>query len=221
MAKTYENSISNDLARLKGARLVMAVEANFNRQLDEAKIKAMTGGEPITARFMRQEYFSFQPEFKLWITANDFPRVRGTAESFWRRVVVIPFTRVVPEKKRDKRFSTLLREEFPGILTWLVAGCREWQKNGLRVPGAVQNATGLWRKDADHVLKFTSEECLADPAGKVAASVLYDCYTKWCRKNGETPLSMALLKSKLITLNFTRKRSNRGSEWMGVKVRAE
>jgi putative DNA primase/helicase len=80
LTKQYDNNIPADLARLAGARMVTAIEANFNRHLDEAKIKAMTGGEPITARFMRQNFFSFQPEFKLWFVANDRPRVRGAAQ---------------------------------------------------------------------------------------------------------------------------------------------
>jgi putative DNA primase/helicase len=76
LTKQYDNNIPADLARLAGARMVTAIEANFNRHLDEAKIKAMTGGEPITARFMRQNFFPFQPEFKLWFVANDRPRHR-------------------------------------------------------------------------------------------------------------------------------------------------
>ena len=90
LTKQYDNNIPADLARLDGARMVTAIEANFNRHLDEAKIKAMTGGEPITARFMRQNFFSFTPEFKLWLVANDRPRVRGTDAAFWRRMRVIP-----------------------------------------------------------------------------------------------------------------------------------
>ena len=92
LVKQYDNNIPADLARLNGARMVTAIEANFNRHLDEAKIKAMTGGEPIVARFMRQNFFEFTPEFKLWIVANDRPRVRGTDAAFWRRVRVIPLT---------------------------------------------------------------------------------------------------------------------------------
>ena len=96
LTKQYDNNIPADLARLAGARMVTAIEANFNRHLDEAKIKAMTGGEPITARFMRQNFFSFTPEFKLWLVANDRPRVRGTDAAFWRRMRVIPLNIKIP-----------------------------------------------------------------------------------------------------------------------------
>ena len=103
LVKQYDNAIPADLARLDGARMVTAIEANFNRHLDEARIKSMTGGEPITARFMRQDFFQFAPVLKLWLVANDRPRVRGTDKAFWRRVRVIPLTIEIPEAARAIR----------------------------------------------------------------------------------------------------------------------
>ena len=127
LTKQYDNNIPVDLARLAGARMVTAVEANFNRHLDEAKIKTMTGGEPIVARFMRQNLFKFDPEFKLWLVANDRPRVRGTDDAFWRRVRVIPLDITIPSGERDPKLPEKLRAEWPGILAWAVRGCRKWQ----------------------------------------------------------------------------------------------
>ena len=120
LTKQYDNNIPVDLARLAGARMVTAVEANFNRHLDEAKIKTMTGGEPIVARFMRQNLFKFDPEFKLWLVANDRPRVRGTDDAFWRRVRVIPLDITIPSGERDPKLPEKLRVEWPGILAWAV-----------------------------------------------------------------------------------------------------
>ena len=137
LVKQYDNTIPADLARLDGARMVTAIEANVNRHLDEAKIKAMTGGEPITARFMRQNFFQFDPEFKLWLVANDRPRVRGTDDAFWRRVRVIPLTIKIPEAERDPDLPNKLRAEWPGILAWAVRGCLKWQGEGLAQPDAV------------------------------------------------------------------------------------
>ena len=116
MTKTYDNNIPNDLARLNGARMVTAIETAPGRQLDEAKIKAMTGGDPITARFMRAEWFTFTPGFKLWLVANDDPRVRSTDAALWRRIRVIPFDVVIPEDQQDQKLAETLRGEFPGIL---------------------------------------------------------------------------------------------------------
>ena len=102
LVKQYDNNIPADLARLHGVRMVTAIEANVNRHLGEAKIKAMTGGEPIVARFMRQNFFQFVPNFKLWLVANDQPRVRGTDKAFWRRVRVIPLDVSIPPAERDR-----------------------------------------------------------------------------------------------------------------------
>jgi putative DNA primase/helicase len=101
LAKQYDNGVPTDIARLRGARVVVAAEANFDRQIDEAKLKTMTGGDPLVARFMRQDFFQFLPEFKLVLIANDFPRVRASSDAFWRRVRVIPVDRKVPPSQVD------------------------------------------------------------------------------------------------------------------------
>ena len=157
LVKQYDNNIPADLARLAGARMVTAIEANINRHLDEAKIKGMTGGEPITARFMRQNFFQFEPEFKLWLVANDRPRVRGTDEAFWRRVRVIPLTIKIPEAERDGDLPTKLQAEWPGILAWAVRGCLRWQREGLVEPDVVRSATKGWHQEMDHLKKFIAE----------------------------------------------------------------
>ncbi|TYL92730.1 hypothetical protein FXB40_23860 [Bradyrhizobium rifense] len=113
LTKQYDNAISNDQARLDGARMVTAIEANFNRHLDEAKIKAMTGGDKITARFMRQDFFEFTPKFKLWLVANDPPRVRGTDKALWRRIRVVPFNVEIPSAEIDKDLPNKLKQEWP------------------------------------------------------------------------------------------------------------
>ena len=157
LVKQYDNAIPADLARLDGARMVTAIEANFNRHLDEARIKSMTGGEPITARFMRQNFFQFVPVLKLWLVANDRPRVRGTDEAFWRRVRVIPLTVEIPEAERDPDLLTKLRAEWPGILAWAVRGCLKWQREGLGEPDVVRSATKGWQQEMDHLKRFVAE----------------------------------------------------------------
>ncbi|MCP1848370.1 MULTISPECIES: phage/plasmid primase, P4 family [unclassified Bradyrhizobium] len=220
MTKQYDNAISNDQARLAGVRMVTAIEANFNRQMDEAKIKAMTGGEKITARFMRQEFFEFTPAFKLWLVANDRPRVRGTDTALWRRICVIPFDVEIPQEERDKNLSAKLREEWPGILAWAVRGCIDWQKRGLRPPVAARAAAGEWAKAADHLKRFVDEMLIDDTGNTIAAQPLYDYYTQWCSRNGETGLSMIKFKEALINgHNISHKRTKRGSIWIGVKYR--
>jgi putative DNA primase/helicase len=197
LVKQYDNAIPADLARLNGARMVTAIEANFNRHLDEAKIKSMTGGEPITARFMRQNFFQFAPTLKLWLVANDQPRVRGTDEAFWRRVRVIPLTIKIPEAERDHNLSTKLRTELPGILAWAVRGCRKWQSSDLGMPTTVERATKGWKKEMDHLKRFVADQLDITPGIKVGASLLFDRYKQWCVQQGEQPLVVQDFKAKL------------------------
>jgi len=220
MVKQYDNAIPNDLARLVGARMVTAVEANFNRPLDEARLKAMTGGEKIAARFMRQEYFEFLPAFKLWLVANDRPRVRGTDPALWRRVRVIPFEVEIPESECDRDLPTKLKAEWPGILAWAVRGCLKWQADGLAEPAAVRKATRRWYRAADHLNRFVGEMLISAPGHAVPASTLFDLYVHWCKRNGEEPLSIRQFKERLCEFrDMTHKESKRGSDWIGVKIR--
>jgi putative DNA primase/helicase len=220
LVKQYDNNIPADLARLGGARMVTAIEANANRHLDEAKIKGMTGGEPITARFMRQNFFQFKPEFKLWLVANDRPRVRGTDEAFWRRVRVIPLTIKIPEAERDGDLPTKLKAEWPGILAWAVRGCLRWQREGLVQPDVVRSATKGWHQEMDHLKRFVTEQLDIAPGLKIAASQLFDRYEKWCGQHGEHSLTVQDFKAKLQeSLDVTHTRTKGRSWWRGIKFR--
>ena len=220
LVKQYDNAIPADLARLDGARMVTAIEANFNRHLDEAKIKSMTGGEPITARFMRQNYFQFAPTLKLWLVANDQPRVRGTDEAFWRRVRVIPLTIKIPEAERDHNLSIKLRAELPGILAWAVRGCRKWQSSDLEMPTTVERATKGWQKEMDHLKRFVAEQLDIAPGIKVGASLLFERYKQWCVQQGEQSLVVQDFKAKLQEAHdITHTRINGRSWWRGIKLR--
>ena len=197
LTKQYDNNIPADLARLAGARMVTAIEANFNRHLDEAKIKAMTGGEPITARFMRQDFFSFQPEFKLWFVANDRPRVRGTDAAFWRRVASFRSTSRFPRPSAIKICPTSCGPSGPASSAWAVRGCRKWHGEGLAQTAAVRSATKGWQQEMDQLKRFVAEELVIGPGYKIAASQLFDRYTKWCSDHGEEALTVQDFKAKL------------------------
>jgi putative DNA primase/helicase len=220
LVKQYDNNIPADLARLRGARMVTAIEANVNRHLDEAKIKAMTGGEPIVARFMRQNFFQFAPTFKLWLVANDQPRVRGTDQAFWRRVRVIPLEVSIPPSERDPQLPSKLQEEWPGILAWAVRGCLKRQKIGLTEPPAVRAASQGWQKQMDHLKAFVESELIITLGMKIASSRLLDFYKKWCVQNGETSLSVQDFKMQLQTAhNITHKRIKGHSWWCDIQLR--
>lgn len=147
---TDYNAIPNDLAALAGIRFVSATESKEGRRLDEAKIKAITGGDTVNARFLHKEWFEFRPEFKIWLATNHRPAIRGTDDGIWRRIRLVPFTWQVPQAKKDKRLRGKLIAEASGILNWMIAGLEDYQagcKNGdgLRESVDVVEATRSYR----------------------------------------------------------------------------
>ena len=124
------DTIRNDLARLKGARLVSAIEVDSGRKLAEGLVKQVTGGDTITARFLHREYFEFKPNFKIWLATNHKPEIRGSDYAIWRRIKLVPFDVTIPEEEQDRQLLSKLMTELDGILTWAVEGCLKWQRNG-------------------------------------------------------------------------------------------
>jgi putative DNA primase/helicase len=218
LVRQYDNDIPVDVARMKGARMVTAIENNPNQQLDEAKIKGMTGGDKLTARFMRQNLFEFAPEFKLWIAINDLPRVRATDDAIWRRIIVLPFNSQVTTGL-DKDLPAKLAKEAPGVLAWAVRGALLWAKEGLADKSIFETEKNRWREQSDTVGRFFGECCqVAAPTEYVQASVMFGRYTQWCTSNAEKPSSIKVFKARLIELNVTPKRQNKIRIWSGIKL---
>ena len=145
------------LADLVGARFVTAIEIEEGKRLAEALVKAATGRDRLKARFMRQDYFEFEPTFKLWIATNHKPIVRGTDEAIWSRIRLIPFTVFIPPERRDKHLREKLLEERSGILNWLIEGCLKWQRDGLREPPEVLEAVEQYRRESDPLADWLEE----------------------------------------------------------------
>jgi len=180
------DTIPNDIARLKGARLVNARETEEGKRLAEALVKEMTGGDTMTARFMRGEFFDFKPEFKLFLAANHKPTIRGTDLAIWRRIRLIPFDVTFPEDKQDKQLAKKLRRELPGILAWAVRGCQGWQVlGGLGTPAAVKTATEEYRSESDTLAAFLEECTVTEDNTETQAKPMYEAYKAWCEENGE------------------------------------
>ncbi|WP_111292173.1 phage/plasmid primase, P4 family [Bacillus safensis] len=188
LKKKNESGINNDVARLDGARFVSAVESEEGQQLSEALVKQITGGEKMSARFLRQEYFEFTPEFKVFFTTNHKPIIKGGDNGIWRRIKLVPFTVTIPEEKIDADLPEKLKREMPGILRWIVDGCLKWQKEGLKDPKAIRNATQGYREDMDILGPFLNENCTIHEDASIEAKILYENYKKWCFQNDEIDL---------------------------------
>jgi putative DNA primase/helicase len=168
-----------ELAMLRGVRLVIAQEVGEGRHWDEAKLKALTGGDRIRARFMRQDFFEFVPKFKLMIAGNHKPSLRGVDEAIRRRIHLIPFTVTIPESRRDRDLAKKLRAEWPGILMWALGGCLEWQRVGLAPPDAVTAATENYLLAEDSFGCWIDERCVTGPERFGVGAHLWQSWRAW------------------------------------------
>ncbi|MFM9535725.1 phage/plasmid primase, P4 family [Lysinibacillus sp. IITD104] len=207
--KKKETGANNDIARLVGSRFVSAIESEEGEKLSESFVKQITGGEPVLARFLRQEYFEYIPEFKVFFTTNHKPIIGGLDEGIWRRVKLIPFDLNLPAHKRDKKLPEKLSLEMSGILNWAIEGCLKWQKDGLIEPAVVAKATGNYKEDMDILGPFLAECCYVDKANeniKIEAKELYNVYDSFGYKSGERTVSNRSFYRMLETKGFKKER---------------
>ncbi len=176
-----------ELAGLRGARLVTAIETEEGRRWAESKIKALTGGDKIAARFMRQDFFEFTPQFKLLIAGKHKPSLRNVDEAIRRRMFLIPFTVTIPKNEQDKTLAEKLKKEWPGILQWMIEGCLMWQGEGLRPPEAVRQATAEYLEEEDAFTLWFDECCKRASLGYETTADLFASWKIWADRAGEFP----------------------------------
>ena len=214
---------SNDLARLKGSRLVTTSELEQGSLMSESLIKSVTGEDSLTARFLYGEYFSFKPTFKIFMATNHKPKIRGADNGIWRRIKMIPFTVTIPPEQRDKKLTEKLIAENSGILNWLIQGYAMWKKEGLEEPDAVRQANEEYRMDMDAVGTFVND-CLELDAAlqwRLHTKILYETYIKWCAKNNERVMSQKWLGLRMSEKGSKRLSSNGQRYWLGLAVKIE
>lgn len=177
-----------DLVRLPGARIVRASEPEMGQKLKEALIKALTGGEPIPIRRLHQEAVEITPEFKLTISGNHKPEVRGADDGIWRRIMLVPFTQQIPAEDVDPVLPAKLWAERDGIFAWMVEGCMEWMRAGLRPPASVVDATTDYRADSDKMRTWLTTECeiTGNPGDFERGRDLADAFNAWLLECGES-----------------------------------
>lgn len=188
LAKRYESggdSASPGIAKLKGARLVLASETDRGRRLDEALIKSLTGGDPITARFLHQNEFTFMPEFKIFLQTNYAPNVDGSDQGIWDRIKKIDFLRYFEEGERDTQLTEKLQHEQSGIFRWLVEGCRLWQMEGLTETDDMRQGKNEFQEEMDAIPRYAEDNLIFNPLASVNPVTLYQDYQNWCYTNKE------------------------------------
>lgn len=184
LMEKYNDSIPNDVARLKGARLVTAVESGKNKALAESQIKQLTGDDPISARFLHREYFDFFATFKIFFATNHKPNISGTDKGIWRRIMTIPFEKVITPDERDPELDEKLSREYEGILAWAVRGFELWQKEGLGAVAKITEATSEYREESDVIGGFITERCRTGDEYKVSATAILKAVQLWAKDNG-------------------------------------
>ena len=208
-----------NLAGLRGARLVTAQETEEGRRWAESRIKQLTGGDKVAARFMRQDFFEFTPQFKLIIAGNHKPGLRSVDEAIRRRFHLLPFAVTIPPEERDPDLKDKLKAEWPGILAWAVQGCLEWQRTGLRPPPAVTQATALYLEAEDSLGAWIEERCERDPQAQSLSSHLYADWKDYATKAGEFVGTNKRFAQALETRGYRSKHTNKGAAFLGLKLR--
>lgn len=210
--------IPNDVARLRGARGAFLNETTQGAKFDEAKLKDLTGGDSLTARFLHREFFDFAPTHKLVIRGNHKPAIVGTDEGIWRRLRLVPFTVSIPAEEQDRDLLTKLRSELPGILAWAVRGCLEWQHDGLKAPDCVMEAVREYRAEADTLGRFIAEHCEVRPLAQVKSSAFFSQYVKFCESAGERWIPSKDLPHEMQRRGFQQTRKTAGVLYIGIEL---
>jgi len=210
-----------ELAALHGARLVTASETEEGRAWAESRIKALTGGDRISARFMRCDFFEFDPTFKIVVVGNHRPVLRNVDDALRRRLNFIPFVHKPPRK--DLLLEEKLKAEWPGILRWMVDGCLDWQENGLVRPDVVRAATDSYFGDQDLLAQWLDEMCDAEPGNPWKSATSAELFASWhsyATRAGEKPMSQKGFADTMEQRGFVRHKGAQGVRgFKGVRLR--
>ncbi len=215
------NSHPTDLAMLRGARLVTATETEEGRRWAESRIKQLTGGDLVSARFMRQDFFEYRPQFKLVIAGNHKPSLRSVDEAIRRRFHLVPFAVTIPAPERDADLTEKLKAEWPGILQWLLEGCLEWQRGGFKPPQAVRDATAAYMEAEDATAAWIDDKCDRVPSSWESLAALFASWSQWAELAGETAGTQKRFAQTLESRGFTKQKRTRGAGFYGLRVIAE
>jgi putative DNA primase/helicase len=210
----HNESHPTERADLFGKRLVATIETEAGKRIAEALLKQLTGGDKIRARKMRQDFFEFSPTHKIILAANHKPSLVGTDLANWRRIKLVPFNVTITEQEKDKQLPAKLKAELPGVLAWAVRGCLDWQREGMREPQEVCDATNAYRAEQDTVSAFIAACCEVKEYARVKVSRLHEAYEEW---SGDKLIGSKGFRDSLKKRGFASKQGHGGSYyWHGI-----
>jgi putative DNA primase/helicase len=213
----HGGGIPNDIAKIAGKRFITCAEVN-EFTLNESRLKTMTGRDPLTARFLNQEFFTFIPVGKIWIATNNKPRITGQDDGIWRRIHLIPFLNKFEGATNNKKLKDALIEEWPGILRWIVQGVTLWLEHGLNPPDSVRVATESYRYESDPLTPFVEQRCVLAANARAQAQALWSEYQQYA----QTIEDWARLSDKAFYKSLKRRfkyTEGRQTTFIGIGVR--
>jgi putative DNA primase/helicase len=212
-----------DLADLRGRRFVAVSETREDGRLSVERVKALTGGDAITARYLYRQPFTFTPTHTIVLQTNHRPRIRDDGHAIWRRLKLVPFQTTIPDEDQRKDLPQELAAERDGILTWIIQGALAYQKQGLSEPEAVSHATADYRREEDLLMGWVEECCDFDPSAWASTSELRDSFAAWAKANGAETISSTALAARLRArpdLGLLPERHPAGTRgWRGLRLR--
>ena len=211
--------IPNDVARLRGKRAALMNETSAGTRFDEAKLKDLTGSDTLSARFLHQEFFDFEPTHRIVIRGNHKPSISGTDEGIWRRLRLVPFTVTIPETERDHQLLAKLQTELAGILNWAIRGCIEWQQQGLKPPAIIIEAVRAYREESDVLGRFIDERCEVGKLHQVQSSAFFTAFQRYCEQANERGTSSKDLPAEMERRGYTYKRTMTGRIFLGISLK--
>ena len=217
---TTGNAHPTDIARLRGVRFAVANETRPDGKFNESRVKMLTGGDTLSARFMGQNFFDFKPTHTLFMAVNHLPEVKSGGEGFWRRLRKIDFKKTIPvEKRKENLANILIEQEGPGILAWMVEGAVRVTNQGFTEPLEVKLSTQEYRHEEDHIAKFLDEKTILADTASVAKVSLYNAYREWCIENGEKPIPQNALNREVKARLGVRESDSAGFKmFIGVEL---
>jgi putative DNA primase/helicase len=223
--------MATDIADLFGKRFVDCAETDEGKRFNEAMIKRMTGGEKLIGERKYENPFAFTPQFQIFFSTNHRPEVRGTDKGIWRRIQLVAFEQTfwdadkgetgLPHLQANKNLAEELKAELPGILNWAIEGCLAWQKDGLKAPVQIQNATNQYREEQDVLGAFLEDKCEMTTGVSVGFKELYTKYGSWCEEVSEFKIKQRAFNNALRERGFESEQggANNTNFWKGLGLK--
>lgn len=217
LMESHHDRHPTELAVLRGARLVVASEVDTGRRWNESRLKRLTGGDPISARYIAKDLFEFMPSHTLIVVGNSKPGLRQVDEAIRGRIHLVNFGVTIPEAERDPHLPERLRSEYGGILRWLIEGCLQWQRDGLAAPASVRLATDGYLDAEDSIATWMAECC--EKGGQLSLKAAHASYRTWCDENAAVPLGRNTFADQLKSRGIRYDTTQRGGVFPGLQLR--